>query len=285
MANRRPGSGIRTDLPDYEAVSFDIEAFDQLIVVHGVEMVHYRAMRCPVGLSEMYDSRRPHDDHTGCSNGFIYKEAGVVTTVLMSNGKTQNLIDTGIIDNSTVQAIFPVHYDHDLSNPAAPLKACHVAPFDRFYLRDDTLTVIHWQLFEANQTGHDRLHFPVVEIEHIIDASGYEYGPQDYQIDTAGSIVWKGAKRPGFSAMTGKGEVCSIRYRYRPYWYVDHLLHEIRVARAEDATGERVAFRMPYSAMLSRERFFENEEKDDKSALPNSLRQVAGPASGGFGPR
>src|SRR5882724_6685003 len=115
MAPKRPGSGIRTDLPDYEAVSFDIEAFDQLIVVHGVEMVHFRAMRCPVGMTDMFDHRRPHEDHSGCSNGFLYKEAGLVTTVLMSNGKTQNLIDTGIIDNATVQAIFPVHYDHDLN--------------------------------------------------------------------------------------------------------------------------------------------------------------------------
>jgi hypothetical protein len=281
---KRPGSGIRTDLPDYEAVSFDIEAFDQLIVVHGVEMVHYRAMRCPVGMTDMYDSRRPHDDHESCSNGFVYKKAGTVTTVLMSNGKTQNLIDTGIIDNATVQAIFPVHYDRDPMSPE-PLYECHVAPFDRFYLKDDTLTVIHWQLFEAHQTGKDRLHYPVVSVEHIIDADGHEYGSEDYNINADGQIVWIGSRRPGFDPNTGKGVVCSIRYRYRPYWYVDHLLHEIRVARAEDITGERVAHRMPYSALLTRERFFENEQKDDEAALPNSLRQVVGPASGGFGPR
>lgn len=281
---KRFGSGIRTDLPDYEAVSFDIQAFDQLIQVHGVEMLHYRAMRCPVGMTDMYEQRRAHEDHEGCSNGFIYKLAGQVTTVLMSNNKTQNIIDTGIIDNSTVQGIFPAVYDQEPGDQS-PIKHCHVAPFDRLYLKDDALTVIHWQLFESSGTGHERLHFPVAEVEHLIDAHGEEYGPSDFRIDAKGQIVWTGPRRPGGDPMTGRGGICTIRYRYRPYWYVDHILHEIRVARAEDASGDRVPFRMPYSAMLTRERFFENEDKDEKSKLPNSLRQVTGPASGGFGPR
>lgn len=285
MSSKRPGSGIRSQLPEYEAVSFNIEAFDQALMVHGVQMVHFRAMRCPVGMTTMYDSRQPHQDHAACSNGFIYKKAGIVTTVIMSNGKTQNVIDVGVIDNSTVQGIFPVHYDRGL-NDQSPPKECHIAPFDRLYMLDDALTVIHWQLFESSQTGHERLHFPVVDIEHLVDSSGHEYGAEDYDIDHNGQIVWKaGQRRPGFDPMTSKGDICSIRFKYRPYWYVDHLLHEIRVARAEDHMGDRVAFRMPYAAQLTRERFFENEKKDDASELPNSLRQVVGPASGNFGPR
>ena len=51
------------------SVSFDPDAFDDALRAQGVQYVHWRAMRCPVGLTDRYSERRVHDDHSGCSNG------------------------------------------------------------------------------------------------------------------------------------------------------------------------------------------------------------------------
>jgi hypothetical protein len=277
-----PGSGLQTDLPDYEAVSFDIEAFDQLLQVHGVDFIHYRAMRCPVGMTDMYDSRRPHEDHSGCSNGFLYKQAGLATAAIMGNSKDVNSREIGFIDGSTMQAVFPRFYTK--LHVDDPDTHCHVAVFDRLYLAEEHITVINWQLFESNRSGVEKLQYPVVEIEHLIDSRGFEYSSADYQIKN-GQIIWLGGRRPSFDPQSGKGDICSIRYRYRPYWYVSRLNHEVRVSQAEDFSGERKVWRMPYSAVLQRERFFENEDRDDEAVDPTSVRQVKAPPTNPFGVR
>jgi hypothetical protein len=54
------------------SVAFDLDAFDELIAAHGVELVHWRAMPNPAGLVDRFDSRRPGEDHVAASNGMVY---------------------------------------------------------------------------------------------------------------------------------------------------------------------------------------------------------------------
>jgi hypothetical protein len=267
-------TNISTDIPDNESVTFDLEAFDELIRSQGVKLIHYRAMRCPVGLTnnDMYDSRRPHDDHSGCSNGFLYKSAGMITTAFTGNSARQQQMDMGTVDQAQVTVTFPRFYDdkrHTFS----------CVPFDRFYLSESSIDIVNWQLIEAHATGRERLSFPITVIEHVFDSSGHEFEPDDYQVDQNGQMVWL-KNRPL------SGTVCSVRYRYRPYWYCKQLIHEIRVTQAEHRfTGVRAIQRMQMQAVLQREVFFENEDKDPNAVNPNSLRQVKGPRDGSFGPR
>lgn len=271
---KKPENGVQFVFQQGLAVGFDPAAFDEAIRSQGVQLVHYRAMRCPVGLVDRYDSRRPHEDHAGCSNAHVYTEAGIVTCLFTGVSDEKKRDDIGFIDGSTVQVTSPRFYDDST-------QVVQVAPFDRFYLKETSVTVPHYQLVEAHVTGRDKLSFPVVDVVDLMDASGRRYGPGDFTVED-GKIVWEGG--PGFDALRNKGTIYAVRYNFRPYWYVSRLLHQVRVAQI-DTLVERVVVRMPQHFVLTREIVFENEQKDDLAVDPASPRQVKGPLDGAFGPR
>lgn len=283
------------NIPD-GAVSFDHDAFDDLIHANGVQMVHWRAMRCPVGLVDPDDIRRPHEHHMNCSNGFVYTLAGQITCGFMANSKEISHSDPGRLDGSTVQVVFPRFYDDECGTPGGGERT-EFAKYDRMYLKEEAITVPTWQTYRAHISGYDRLMFPVVTVTDIMDSDGKRYvNCVDYCIEN-GQIKWLGANQPGVDAKTGLGKVVSVRFRYRPFWYVKSLPHEVRVAVSEDdITGARTLQRMPQSALLQREYTFEKEERDSQqpgknnphtgeTGGPDSPRQQPGPSDGLFGPR
>lgn len=285
-SKQQPESNYPILLRD-EATSFDPEAFDNLIHEQGVTFVHWRAMACPLGMVDPDDDRHPHEEHAGCSNGFLYTLAGKMTCGFVGNSKDSRLTDMGRMDGSSAQIVLPRFYDQD--SPQSSLVPVEVAPFDRLYLDEDAITVPTWQRFATAEDGHDRLEFPAVSVTDLIDSTGNRYSQDvDFHI-REGVVIW-GSRRPGVDVKTGKGVVCSVRYRYRPFFYVSKLLHEVRVGPVADPyTGERSMVRFPQSAMIQRETFF---KKDQKNALnPNNPRTVDAPLStpttvpdGGFGP-
>lgn len=256
-------------LPD-EVVDYDQDAFDNLVRHVGVQMIHYKAMRSPVGMVDRNDIRKPNPDSNVSSNGFIYKQAGLIT-VMFTNVNNQNrIMELGEMDGSTVQVTLPRFYDND---PTDPVRAVR---YDRFYLTDENITVTDWQLFTAHETGYDRLTYPVSSVEYLIDSYGQEYSfNSDFSI-LNGQIKW-GSTRPP------PGTVCSVRYQYRPYWYVARLIHEVRVTNKEDMLGNRETVRMPIMVSLQREYVFENEPNNQAS--PDNSRQAKAPPEGSFGPR
>jgi len=257
-----------------EQVSMNVEAFDLMLEAQGAEFVHWRALRCPRGLTGLYDNRRAHDDHSGCSNGFIYKKVGKVHCSFTGSGDKKNKKPEGLVDSSTgMITVERLYSGTDIH--------VQLANFDRLYLSEEAVTVVNWELFEANQSGLDKMRFPVETIEHIVDAEGREYGEHDFAIKD-GKIAW-GKKRPGVQT-DGAGTICTARYTYRPYWYISRLIHESRFIKVpDDMTGGRKIVRMPYQCEIQREYFFENEQNDDKT--PVSARQQRAPQSGSFGPR
>ena len=288
---RKPVEHFITDIPDF-AISFDVEAFDTAIRSQGVRLIHYKAMRCPVGMTDIGDNRRPHEDHSGCSNGFLYKKAGTVTGLLIGNGNDPQLRDIGFVDGASFTSTFPRHYD-DACEPAKPF---YMAPFDRFYLDEEAVTVPTWQLIRCNEAGLDKLAFPAVEVEELVDNRGDSYEEcKDFEIKD-GQIMWLASgRRPTPDLETGRGAICSIRYRYRPFWYVARLLHEIRITQVDNPmTNERKLVRMQQQCLLNREFLFLNESNDDLAKDPRNpggntgtpaSRQAQAPEDGGFGPR
>jgi hypothetical protein len=257
-------------------VSFDPDAFDLALASQGVKYVHYRSFKCPVGLTDRFDQRATHDDHSGCSNGHQYVRAGIVTGIFTSNNMKSDQSDIGLLDGSTVQVTLPRTYD-DCDGEVM------VSPFDRFYLCEENVTVPHQQLVEAHITGTDKLSFPAVKVYDAMDSAGKKYGPDDFSIDNLGRIVWKGGG-PGFNEQLQKGNVYSIRYTYRPFWYVDRLIHEVRIAQV-DTGVERQTIRMPQSFSLNREYVYEKARKDTLAPNPDDPRQVKSPRQGVFAPR
>lgn len=284
---RKPVEHFVTDLPAV-AISFDVEAFDSAIRSQGVKLVHFKALRCPVGMTDLDDNRRPHEDHAGCSNGFLYRKAGSITGLLIGNGNDPQLRDIGFVDGASFTSTFPRAYD----DACIPEKPFYMAPYDRFYLDEEAITVPTWQLVRANEAGMDRTNFPIVEVEELIDSRGDSYEEcVDFEIQD-GQVVWKvDGHRPSPDLETGRGAIFSIRYRYRPFWYVARLLHEVRVSQVDNPmTNERKLVRMQQQCLLNREFLFLNEAHDDLAKDPRentqgASRQQQAPEDGGFGPR
>lgn len=257
------------------AVEFDIEAFDNLTRNQGVLLTHWRAMRCPIGMTDMYDDRQNHGTHS-CSNGFIYSMAGKVTCQFVSNSDNDRQVDAGLIDGSTVQCSAPRYYDDKETEPV------HIVPFDRFYLDDETITVVNWQLAQHNLSGIDKMRYPVVMVELLIDNQGIEYKQGiDFNVSN-GVIVWTG-KRPAFDLEAEKGGVYTVRYRYRPYYIVSALQHEVRLVRNRALDGEQTVERTGQAFSLQREHIFENAQNN--SPGPTDLRAMNAPGDITFGPR
>jgi len=271
-APKRSTTGLFTLLPD-DAVQLDAAAFDNLVHNQGVRMVHHRAVKCPIGLRDEHDVRRSHDDHSGCSNGFIYKPVGNVTVVFTSNSTDPRKLEQGFYDGSTVAVTFPRYYD---SNPD---KRILVRPFDRFYLDEssysedkklETITSAIWDVTHRRNDGlADRCEFPIVRIHHLIDAEGQEWHEPSYSIGPQGAIVWAEGAGPKL------GTVYSVWYEYKPFWYCDRLVHEIRVTPVPDYMDGKVVRmeRLAFGAILQREYVYRNQQNDDKSPSNRGRKQ------------
>lgn len=240
-------------------------------------------MRCPVGLVDRHDARR-HTDHGGCSNGFIYTKAGLVISLFQGNSMHASIDDPGVLFGATVQCTFKRFYE---TCEGKPDQLVMLAPFDRLYLDEEAIAVVTWECFEHHASGIDKLRFPAVEVVDLIDADGHRFQQgDDFKILADGRLSWTG-NRPSFNPDSEQGKVCSVRYHYRPYWYVKHMVHEVRVAQSEAdfISGERGIVRMPQAAMLQREFVFEAEERDPEAPNPTSPRQQKAPRDLSFGPR
>lgn len=264
---------FRQNFPSGEAHSFDVEAFNDALRSQGVSLVHYRAMVCPIGISDKDDTmRRVHIDHPGCSGGYLYKKIGTITALFVGQTTDPTFEDIGMLDGSTVSASFPRKYDDTDVD-------VHVVKFDRFYLNDDRILWPQWELVEHNAVAlRDRLKYPAKKVEHLIDNQGNEYKEcVDFDVDADGQIKWRmDGKTPGFQDGTAqRGRIYTVWYLYQPYWYCKRLVHDLRVVQAEDESGQRRTMRMPSQAMLVRENVFENEQVQDGENGERSQRQPA----------
>src|SRR6266404_1701447 len=133
MAGKAHGEPIKLD-PMRVALSLSPEAFDDFIADHGVQLVHWRGMRCPIGLSDPDDARRPHPHHEGCSNGFLFTLAGTMTCGFLGNTKESRMEDIGRVDDAVVQCVLPRFYDCE---EGATPKRVDICQFDRLYLKDE----------------------------------------------------------------------------------------------------------------------------------------------------
>jgi hypothetical protein len=268
---KNPGHVLSPLLPN-EAVTLDATAFDNLVHNQGVRFVHYRAMKCPVGLTSPDDIRRTHADHSGCSNGFVYVAKGRVTSLFLGNHTELRKFDAGIADGSSVVVTFPRFYDETESRIL-------VRPYDRFYLEEEGVTTGTWDVMKRRADGHnDRPRFPAVRVHEILDSNGRWWDSTAFDI-VDGDIRWKDLKGPP------PGTVYTAWYEYKPYWLVDKLVHEIRVIPVADyMDANKVGMeRLSFGAVLVREYVHRDQAVDDQA--PQSTRQQLPPEEDEFGSR
>ena len=289
MANRPtpvplwPKAGVALPLeqasafPAGEAVDFDPVSADLLLRAHGVTFVHWRALKCPIGVVDPDDERHPHGQHGDCSNGFLYKVVGPVTCAMGGNSDAPVVQDMGVFSQAQLTITAPRYYDF-LGKDGEPLEV-HLAPYDRMYMAEERIAVINWQLFEACGGPTDKLDYPLALVEHLVDAQGRELVEgQDFCIQD-GLLAWKpSANASPSNPEAGTGAVYSIRYRYRPYFYVKDLPHEIRASQSTNPiTGERSTQLLQQQALLQREYVFENQANDPEALDTQAQETLAGP--------
>lgn len=293
MTSRRPNPvDIQTEIPSHQ-IGFDTEAFDEAIDTQGLRLVHYEAMVCPVGKVDLNDTQKPHPDHEGCTNGYIYVKAGEIYGLSTGNSKHKQASDLGFWDGSTVQVSLTRFY---FDQPERPI---FVAPFDRFFVAEEHIAVPTWQQFVSSGSGRDRLKYPVVKtLQPIVDNAGQRYVEGiDFDVSGNGLIAWRAGRAPPPNLEAGpgmgngfgsdRGAVCSARYLYRPFYYVGQIIHEVRVSQLSDA-GERGVARYPQTVMMHREFVTQNRNQNEAGAPgpdADALRTVLGPTNGGFGSR
>jgi len=259
------------------SVAFDPEKLDSTIRSHGIRFVHYRALWNPTGLIDKNDSRRPDVEIDSESiNGMTYVKAGSFLGLLLGNTKETRALEGGTLNSARAQMTPQRFYECERNQEPERI---YVAPYDRFYLSDENILVVRHELATAHETGIDRLNFPVVQVQVVVDSNGIQYGPSDYQIEE-GCLRWVG-RRPGVNPNTGHGLVYSIRYLYRPHWYCDRLLHELRLAQHEDLSGKSTIL-MPQSCIVLREYVALSKQKNPDK--PDQM-SINAPADGGLSPR
>jgi hypothetical protein len=295
-----------TAFPPGQVVDVDPQAFDDMIRGHGISFVHWRALPCPIGMVDADDQRAPHGDHHGqCSNGFLYRAVGPVTCIPSQNSNDAQWQDMGIVNQVNLMVTAERFY---ALPPGADgqRQRVYLAPWDRLYLAEESITVTQWQTFEACRGPTDKMDYPVEGVELCVDAQGRDVlEGRDFQVRD-GLLHWVpgGSVVPAANPEAGTGPVISIRYRYRPYYYVASLPHEIRVAQATDpGTGARGTLLLNQQAVLQREFAFENQENDEdapdvqpeeqehikspkgRALGKTNLRQGMAPRRNQFGPR
>lgn len=272
---KKLSNGVIHKYPEEQGVALDPEAFDTLIRSQGTPLVHFRAMKCPIGMKDRDDSRRSCEDHKNCSNGHIYTMVGVVTCSFTSNGQAIKFEDFGAMDDSRVTVSVPRFYDGTTIRVRA-------TSMDRFYINTDPKIMIeHQQYAERTQTGRDKLSYPIDEVISLVDSLDRWYTTADFDL-VDGRLCWKPGKGPGIDPDTGRGTVYSIRYLFTPFFYVERVLHQIRVAQVEDIV-KRYVTQMPQQLLLAREFVFESEKNDPDAVVQDSPRQSPPPRFGAPG--
>ncbi len=276
-----PALSLSADAPGI-SVDFNPQDFDDLIRGKGVKFVHFSAIRCPVGFNTMTDPRRTHPDHEGCSNGYLYSKEGCITAAMLGNSNKKEKLEAGQIDASNATVEVPRFYDD------CPTKFCYVSPLDRLYLYDNHIQVPFWELVEYNNTGIDRLKYPATQVFKLIDSAGNSYQQgKDFDLKS-GRIHWlEAGRRPQWKTEDNgesHGQVYSIRYLHKPFWYITRMDKEIRLAQVDGPNGREV-IRMPQQVSVMREHFFESAEQDADSKVQNDGRQMIGVPQGQTGGR
>lgn len=266
MSKPKPTNDFQLALMSDAAVTFDLNAFEDAIKYHGVTLEHWMGMVCPIGLVDNNNYHKIHEDHDRCSNGFIFTYAGEVNAVLYYNKRDFKIREIGNLEDSSIWATFSITYENG--------KTFKPTPFDRFYVKESNITVVHWQTFKVHETGYDRLRFPIEEVVDLMDNTGHVYSPADYTIEDK-KLKWIG-QRPFPET------VCSIRYLYRPYYYLESLPHELRIQQINTESG-RVIQPFPMQGVLQREYVYQKDNQNPE--IPDNPRAIQAPKQNNFGPR
>lgn len=244
--------------------------FEQFIKAQGVRMIHSRPVPCPYVRSI---ANLDHDPACNqCFNGFLYYHPTEFIGAFMGNMLERKFGLNGTWDIDQCQIIVPVFNQQN--------EIMDVQYFDQIMLPDAPL-VRYYQRVEHNQVGIDRLHFPAVTVDFLIDNSGKRYRPDVDFVVSEGKIKWTGTQRPAWDPSLDRGGIYSVNYYTRPTFTVLQLPHHLRLAQTQSPDGAgspNVTARFPQLAVCRKD--FIPFDSTDKVGEPDGPE----PRDGSFGP-
>lgn len=268
MAKKKPiGQQVDTILRDGDALqqTFDLHRFDVFVTGLGVQFEHYKAIPSPINKSDRGDLRRNYSVDTISSNGFIYVPSGTFSATMTDNSRKSIRGDSGTLDPSDSRLVMPRFYDTE--EGVSKGKRIYVAPGDRLYVANKNADVLVANYQEMTyESGIDNVPmFPIEELEMCIDSNGNRYKEgYDFKITKNGAIRWlSSGKNPGMNMDTGLGNIYSIRYLYRAFWYITQINKEVRITNITEG-DERTPTRAPYFVTITREYIYHNQNKGDE---------------------
>ena len=222
-------------------VGMNGKAFEQLIRAHGVRMIQLRPLPCP---NQRSLNGGDHDPNCNlCYNGYIYYGRTEFIGAFMGNSINKNYGLSGTWDKDGAQVIVP---SKDINNNEMDFQMG-----DQLIMPDHTVRFP--QRVQHNQTGIDRLHFPAIDVDVIMDSSGQEYAKNvDYKVDENGMIKWLTQNRPGYDLDLNAGMVYSIAYYTRPYLSIQSMPHQLRTTQTQLPDGTTVQERFPQLVLVQK---------------------------------
>lgn len=248
-SDRKP-SDVKNVLMDFESpwdsVIPNSDATNHFISGLGIVFNHYVAIPNVIYESNLGDLRRifpeelpatsPDKRFDYIENGFLYKYAGQVWGIFQGNNKQFREIPSGLYTQSGAFITFNRYYRN--TN-----KYASFAEYDKLIpcVSGHQFFSVNWEKTQVSLSGTNRLQFLATEIEYVVDSAGRIYDQDvDYKL-VKGDLCWisrPGADRPGIDPLTGRGRVISVRYKYKPTYYVKSLAHDIRMHASFDSQGE-----------------------------------------------
>jgi hypothetical protein len=180
-----------------------------------------------------------------CFNGFLYYGKREFYGVIMGNDNNRQYQMNGTWDVSTAQILVPNKY--------ADGTQFDIQLFDQVEVPD--FSVRYYQLVEHSQLGFDKLHFPAVSVDKIIDANEREYYPgRDFAVNDKGYIQWiPGGDRPGYNLDIDRGTVYSINYYTKASFTIISLPHQLRVTQTMLEGGQGAQEIFPQLAVVRKD--------------------------------
>jgi len=292
QSGRKPGtfSNIPIDYDDpWNAVRGDNTAENNFISkTFGIKFLHYICLPDPLFQVNAGDARHSFgyddgnqqfvdDERFHRENGLLYFKKGIVFGTFMGNAKDLRSVAAGLYGDSGATISMNRFYE-DSEEKFRPSESDKLIPCE---LTSEFFST-NWQKFTHNPTGIDRMQFKACEVVMLIDSDGRVYSQgSDYNV-VKGHIEWiDGGDRPGLDPKTGNGKVCSIRYVYKPYYYIKTVLLDIRIRPALQADGSIEAKAGPVLVQVQADWLYldrrNNNDKDPAAQLDEGDGENTGP--------
>jgi len=235
-------------------------SFDQLINQRGIRFIHTKVTPCP-NIETVFDNS--HNPNCPlCDDGMLPYFSKEIWGIFYSNSLEKNFEYQGLWEIGTAVITLPTEYPD--GTPA------EFNTYDQLVIPD--FKVRMWELKEYKPTSDNKQEFryPILDVDYVSSAVNdvlvvYEKGVNFNIVD--GQIEWIPGMSPIFNVSQNKGDVYVIQYYANPVYVVMQHMRELRITQEMNASGQKVARRLPQQILVRRD-FLRNRPRTEDPRDP-----------------